>query len=288
MNNRKPEWIRSKLKSIDDVVHTRKLLCKSHLATVCDEAMCPNKGECFSRGTATFIIMGKICTRNCHFCNVTTGRPLPLDTTEPQILADTIKEMQLKYVVITSVCRDDLLDDGAFHFSKCIKAIRDANKDIKIEILAPDFKKNIKNALEILTNNLPDVFGHNIETVPRLYTKITPNRNYQFSLQLLKEHKKYFPQIPTKSGLMVGLGETDAEIIEVMTDLITNGVSLLTIGQYLQPNKNCASVDRYVTPEKFNEFTKIAKKIGFQGVASGPLVRSSYYADLLLLNGDLA
>ncbi len=278
---RKPEWIRSKLKSIDEIKQTRKLLNKNQMATVCDAALCPNKDECFARGTATFIIMGKVCTRNCHFCNVTTGRPLPLDIDEPQKLAETIKAMQLKYVVVTSVCRDDLADEGAAHFGECINTIRKINHDIKIEILAPDFKKNMQQALNILAKNLPDVFGHNIETVPRLYSNITPSRNYQSSLQILQEHKKLFPNIPTKSGLMVGLGETDNEIEQTLKDLRNHGVELLTIGQYLQPNKNCGSVDRYVTPQKFSEFAKLAKEIGFRNVASGPMVRSSYYADIL-------
>jgi len=276
---RKPEWIRSKLLSIDSMVQTKKLLHNSHLTTVCDEAACPNRSECFSRGTATFMIMGDICTRNCHFCNVTCGKPKPLDIKEPDILAQTIAAMQLKYVVITSVCRDDLSDGGAMHFVQCIKSIRLANSSIKIEILAPDFRNHESKALKILDLAPPDVFGHNIETVPRLYKEITPSSNYKNSLKLLFEHKKLFPHIPTKSGIMVGLGETDEEIIEVLKDLRTNSVDYLTIGQYLQPNKTKTLVSRYVTPMKFDEFKKFAKQIGFIKIASGPMVRSSYYAD---------
>ncbi len=277
---RKPEWIRSKLLSIDAMVKTKKLLHKSQLTTVCDEAACPNRSECFSRGTATFMIMGDICTRNCRFCNVTCGKPQPLDINEPHTLAQTITAMQLKYVVITCVCRDDLHDGGAMHFVECIKAIRSANPNIKIEILAPDFHKHVKEALEILALSPPDVFGHNIETVPRLYKEITPSRNYSDSLKLLAEHKSSFPNIPTKSGIMVGLGERDQEIIEVLQDLRSHLVDYLTIGQYLQPNKMKISVARYVTPEKFAEFAKLAKELGFTKIASGPMVRSSYYADI--------
>lgn len=280
---RKPSWIKSKLISLDNVVDTKKLLQKNHMLTVCDAARCPNKGECFSRKTATFIIMGDICTRNCKFCNVNHGKPLVLDITEPERLAKTISAMGLKYVVITSVCRDDLKDSGAQHFTACIKKIRAEKNAPKIEILAPDFRGYLHESLEILATSPPDVFGHNIETVPRLYKTITPNSNYLWSLNLLKEHKKRFPHIPTKSGIMVGLGEIDAEIISVLKDLREHNVEILTIGQYLQPNKSCREVTRYVTPEKFADLANIAKEIGFRNVVSGPMVRSSYYADSIFV-----
>lgn len=276
---RKPEWIRSKLLSIDGMAQTKKILHNSHLATVCDEAACPNRGECFSRGTATFMIMGDICTRNCRFCNVTCGKPQPLNSDEPLKLARTISAMRLKYVVITCVCRDDLNDGGATHFAKCIQEIRAANQNIKVEILAPDFRNHVSEALQTLALSPPDVFGHNIETVPRLYKEITPSSSYTDSLKLLLEHKNEFPNISTKSGIMVGLGETDEEIIEVLKDLRAHQVDYLTIGQYLQPNKTKIPVARYVTPAKFDEFAILAKQLGFTKIASGPMVRSSYYAD---------
>lgn len=277
---RKPEWIRSKLLSPDEIAKVKKMLRGGRLATVCEEAACPNRAECFGRGTATFIIMGNICTRNCRFCNVQHGRPQPLDATEPERLAKTIAEMGLKYVVITSVCRDDLEDEGAAHFVACIKAIRKQNPEIKIEILVPDFRKHMEKALNILAEAPVEVFAHNLETIPRLYQTITPARNYQLSLQLLKEHKNRHPNIPTKSGIMVGLGETLEEVIEVMRDLRKHDVDRLTIGQYLQPQLSNAPVARYVTPEEFANMAKIAKEMGFTHVASGPMVRSSYYADL--------
>jgi lipoyl synthase len=283
---RKPSWIRNKLLSPDEIAKVKQRIAVGRLNTVCDEAACPNRSECFGRGTATFIVMGNICTRNCQFCNVTCGKPQPLDITEPTRLADTIHAMQLKYSVITSVCRDDLPDDGAAHLLACMQAIRQKNPEIKVEILAPDFKKGIEAALEQFsttqnpnTDKYVDVFGHNIETVPRLYSTITPARNYQHSLQLLLKHKQRFPNIPTKSGIMVGLGETIDEIKQVLQDLRANQVDMLTIGQYLQPQRSNAAVVRYVTPEEFVELGKYAKAIGFTNVASGPLVRSSYYAD---------
>jgi len=280
---RKPPWIRNKLLSPDEIAKTKKLLHNSNLATVCDEAACPNRNECFGRGTATFMIMGKTCTRNCRFCNVTCGKPLPLDSTEPQRLADTIAIMGLKYVVITSVCRDDLPDEGAEHFVACIQAIRKTNPLIQIEILVPDFQKSIENALNIFSAALPEVFAHNIETVPRLYSSITPSRNYQHSLKLLQAHKQRFPNIATKSGIMVGLGETTEEIKQVLQDLREHDVTLLTIGQYLQPQFDNAKVQRYLTPDEFVELGKYAKEIGFTHVASGPMVRSSYYAEQMVI-----
>lgn len=279
---RKPSWIRNKLLSPDEIVKVKKILTQGGVPTVCDEASCPNRTECFGRGTATFIIMGKICTRNCRFCDVTHGKPLPLDATEPERLAITVKNMGLKYVVITSVCRDDLADDGAEHFMKCIKSLRLHNPDLKVEILAPDFRKNIANALDILAESLPDVFAHNIEVVPSLYKTVTPSRDYALSLKLLKEHSLRFPTIPTKSSIMVGLGETEIEIHQTLQDLRNNNVSRVTIGQYLQPKHENAKLQRYYTPEEFVELGNYAKSIGFSHVASGPMVRSSYYAEQMV------
>lgn len=276
---RKPPWIRSKLSATNETAKTKKILHASHLATVCDEAACPNRGECFGRGTATFMIMGSTCTRNCRFCNVTCGRPQPLDSNEPQLLAQTVAALQLKYVVITSVCRDDLNDHGAMHFATCIKALRETNPALRIEVLVPDFCICQDAALKIIAQNPADVFGHNIETVPRLYSAITKSSDYKLSLQLLQKHKQLMPHIPTKSGIMVGLGETDEEICEVFSDLRTHDVDMLTVGQYLQPNLKNIQVTRYVTPEQFQKFAKIARQMGFKYVASGPMVRSSYYAE---------
>lgn len=280
---RKPKWIRNKLLSPDEIAKVKKLLNQGRLATVCDEAACPNRNECFGRGTATFIIMGKTCTRNCRYCNVTCGRPQPLDNTEASRLADTIATMGLKYVVITSVCRDDLADEGAGHFVACIKAIRQKNPQIKIEILVPDFQKGIDQALNIFSEALPEVFAHNIETVPLLYPSITPSRDYQHSLKLLFGHQQRFPHIPTKSGIMVGLGETVEEIKQVLQDLRQHNVTMMTIGQYLQPQFSNIPVQRYLTPEEFVELGKYAKEIGFTHVASGPMVRSSYYAEQMVV-----
>lgn len=288
---RKPEWIRSKLLSPDEIAKVRRSIRGGRLATVCEEAACPNRNECFGRGTATFIIMGSICTRNCRFCNVTCGKPQALDASEPERLARTIVEMGLKYVVITSVCRDDLADEGAAHFVACIAAIRALAPAIKIEVLVPDFQKGIEQALDIFAaaavpatapNGVCapiDVFGHNLETVPRLYRAITPASNYQHSLRLLQAHKQRFPHIPTKAGLMVGLGETIDEVKELLRDLRQHQVEMLTIGQYLRPKYSNVEVVRYVTPEEFVALGKFAKEIGFTHVASGPMVRSSYYAD---------
>lgn len=285
---RKPPWIRSKLLSPDEIAKVKRSIHGGRLATVCEEAACPNRTECFGRGTATFIIMGSTCTRNCRFCNVTCGKPQPLDRDEPDRLAHTIVELGLKYAVITSVCRDDLADEGATHFMRCVAALRALAPSIKIEVLMPDFQKGIAAALDIFAaanpnsagSNYVEVFGHNIETVPRLYRTINPIRNYQHSLRLLKEHKERFPNIPTKSGIMVGLGETIDEVKEVLRDLRRNNVDRLTIGQYLQPQYSNLPVARYVTPDEFVELGKYAKEIGFTHVASGPMVRSSYYADM--------
>ena len=276
---RKPDWIRIQLPANNKMNKIKRMLRTYHHVTVCEEAACPNQSECFSCGTATFMIMGDLCTRRCKFCNVKHGKPNSLDPKEPENLAKTIVDMGLKYTVITSVDRDDLSDGGASHFAACIRAIRQINSNIKIEILTPDFRGCLKRALDAFKDNLPDVFNHNIETAPSLFTKICPSADYALSLTLLKTHKEHFPNIPTKSGMMLGLGETNEEIESVMTDLRAHKVDRLTFGQYLQPSKHHLPVDQYVTPEKFNEFAVLAKKMGFSHVASGPLVRSSYHAE---------
>jgi len=276
---RKPDWIRIKLPTNNKVQNLKNLLRENRLVTVCEEASCPNLSECFSHGIATFMIMGEKCTRRCAFCDVGHGRPDPLDPEEPKNLANTVKAMELKFVVITSVDRDDLRDGGAGHFVDCTLAVRDAVPDIKIEVLVPDFRGRMTKALDALANGLPDVFNHNVETVPRLYKAIRPGSDYLWSLKLLQEFKARFDGIPTKSGLMVGLGETKEEIIDVMKDMRKHNVDMLTIGQYLQPTKYHAPVQRYVTPAEFNEYAEQAKAMGFSSVASGPLVRSSYHAD---------
>ncbi len=280
----KPPWIRSQWPCNPEIAAIKKLLRQNKLATVCEEAACPNLGECFNASTATFMIMGDVCTRNCRFCNVISGRaPLPLDPLEPVNLADTAIKMNLKYVVITSVTRDDLADGGATHFVSCIKEIRNRSPQTKIEILTPDFRRKMGIALEILGQALSDVFNHNIETVPNLYSQVRPEANYQASLNLLKKHKELYPEIPTKSGLMLGLGETREEIAETLNDLCKHDVDRLTIGQYLQPTKNHLEVIRYVTPLEFAELAKLAYKLGFKHVTSSPLARSSYHAATLYL-----
>jgi lipoic acid synthetase len=276
---RKPDWIRIRIPSSPAVANLKKILRDNKLVTVCEEASCPNLSECFSHGTATFMIMGDKCTRRCSFCDVAHGKPDPLDPNEPINLANTIAQMGLRYVVITSVDRDDLRDGGASHFNDCLKAIREKNPTIKIETLVPDYRGRMDVALNATSKELPDVFNHNIETVPRLYKQARPGSDYQHSLQLLKEFKHRFNHIPTKSGLMLGLGETDDEIIQTLKDLRTHDVDMLTLGQYLQPSKFHMPVVRYITPEQFQTFAKIAYELGFNNVASGPLVRSSYHAD---------
>ena len=276
---RKPSWIRAQAPVGAKVQNLKKILRENKLFTVCEEASCPNLGECFSHGTATFMIMGEICTRRCPFCDVGHGRPLPLDTNEPENLATTIAAMALKYVVITSVDRDDLRDGGADHFVQCIRRTRELNPAIKIEVLVPDFRGRVDIALDILKQTPPDVFNHNLETVPRLYKQARPGADYLGSLQLLAAHKT-ISDVPTKSGLMLGLGETDDEVIEVLKDLRAHKVDMLTLGQYLQPSKHHLPVQRFVTPERFAEFKVIAEGLGFAQVASGPMVRSSYHADL--------
>lgn len=277
---RKPKWIRAKAPSGTEVNRVRQLLRDNQLHTVCEEASCPNLGECFSHGTATFMIMGDICTRRCPFCDVAHGRPKPLDENEPQQLADAIVTLRLKYVVITSVDRDDLRDGGAQHFTNCIRSIREQSEKTKIEVLVPDFRGRMEVALQIMQQAPPDVFNHNLETVPRLYKKCRPGADYQWSLQLLKAFKAAHPQVPTKSGLMLGLGETKEEIIEVLKDLRAHDCEMLTLGQYLQPSLHHLPIDRFVMPEEFDELGKIAQELGFSSVASGPMVRSSYHADL--------
>ena len=276
---RKPSWIRALAPVGPKVQKLKKILRENKLFTVCEEASCPNLGECFSHGTATFMIMGEICTRRCPFCDVSHGRPLALDTNEPENLATTIAAMGLQYVVITSVDRDDLRDGGAEHFVHCIRRTRELSPHIKIEVLVPDFRGRVDIALNILKQTPPDVFNHNLETVPRLYKQARPGADYIGSLQLLAAHKN-ISSVPTKSGLMLGLGETDEEVIDVLKDLRAFHVDMLTLGQYLQPSRHHLPVHRFVTPEKFNELKVIAVDLGFSQVASGPMVRSSYHADL--------
>lgn len=276
---RKPDWIRVKLPSGNEIAKVKDMLRNKNLHTVCEEASCPNLPECFSHGTATFMILGDICTRRCPFCDVAHGRPKPVDTTEAKNLSDSVKAMGLSYVVITSVDRDDLRDGGAGHFTDCVKAVREENPATKIEILVPDFRGRMDQALDAFAEGLPDVFNHNLETAPRLYKAARPGSDYQWSLSLLEQFKERFPNIPTKSGLMVGLGETDEEIIQVMKDLRAHNVDMITIGQYLQPSKYHLPVLRFVEPAQFDEFTRIGYQLGFTSVASGPMVRSSYHAD---------
>jgi len=277
---RKPDWLRVRMGNNAEVKRIKEKLRHHKLASVCEEASCPNLGECFSHGTATFMIMGDICTRRCPFCDVAHGRPDALSLDEPRELAEAITDMGLKYVVITSVDRDDLRDGGAQHFADCIRETRQRSSTIQIETLVPDFRGRMDIALEILTQTPPDVFNHNMETVPRLYKQVRPGADYAWSLELLKRFKAARPEIRTKSGLMVGCGETNEEIIEVMHDMRAHNIDMITIGQYLQPSRDHLPVDRFVTPEEFKEFERIAKELGFSHVASGPLVRSSYHADL--------
>ena len=276
---RKPEWIRVKIPISDEVTRIKQLLRENKLHTVCEEAACPNLGECFHHGTATFMIMGDLCTRRCPFCDVAHGKPLPLDKDEPQHLADAIRSMALKYVVITSVDRDDLRDGGAGHFAECIQKIRLQTPTTKIEILVPDFRGRIDKAIALLIEQPCDVFNHNLETVPRLYKQVRPGSDYQGSLYLLQKFHQALPQVPTKSGLMLGLGEQPHEVYQVMEDLVAHGCSMLTIGQYLQPSKAHLPVQNYITPEQFDEYGAMAKDLGFKQVASAPMVRSSYHAD---------
>lgn len=284
---RKPEWMRIRLSASPTVQKIKDILREHKMATVCEEAACPNLHECFSHGTATFMIMGEICTRRCPFCDVGHGKPNPLDTDEPANLARAIKEMGLSYVVITSVDRDDLRDGGAQHFADCIREARLLSPDLRVEVLVPDFRGRMTPALDILTTTAPDVFNHNMETVPRLYREARPGANYQWSLKLLKEYKALNPNVPTKSGLMVGLGETKGELLRTLDDLREHNVDMLTVGQYLQPSTNHLPVERFVHPDEFAEYTAYAESIGFSQAACGPLVRSSYHADKQALGEDI-
>ena len=277
---KKPDWIRVKAGSINSRFYEiKQILRDAKLHTVCEEASCPNIGECFGNGTATFMIMGDLCTRRCPFCDVGHGRPLPLDADEPRHLAETIAKLKLKYVVITSVDRDDLRDGGAEHFVSCIRETRALSPNTKIEILTPDFRGRLDRALGILRAAPPDVMNHNLETVPRLYLQARPGSDYAHSLKLLKDFKVEHPKVPTKSGLMLGLGETNEEILDVMRDLRAHDVDMLTVGQYLQPSGHHLPVLRYVTPDEFDMFAREAEKMGFANAACGPMVRSSYHAD---------
>ena len=276
---RKPSWIRVRSSNSKEFYEVKRILREQKLHTVCEEASCPNLGECFGKGTATFMILGDLCTRRCPFCDVAHGKPRPPDPDEPLHLAQSIAAMRLKYVVITSVDRDDLRDGGAQHFVDCIRQVREHSPQTKIEVLVPDFRGRLDVALEKLSASPPDVLNHNLETVPRLYKQCRPGADYAHSLKLLQDFKTRFPSIPTKSGLMLGLGETDEEILEVLRDLRKHSVEMLTIGQYLQPSNGHLPVLRYVTPDGFKEFERAAIEMGFSHAACGPMVRSSYHAD---------
>ncbi len=285
---RKPDWIRIRLTANPEVDRIKGILRQRKLASVCEEASCPNLSECFSHGTATFMIMGEICTRRCPFCDVAHGKPNPLDPDEPRQLAEAVAEMQLKYVVVTSVDRDDLKDSGAGHFAACIEAVRKANPTTTLEVLVPDFRGRMDIALSILADTPPDVFNHNLETVPRLYKKARPGADYEWSLDLLARYKSVQPDVQTKSGLMLGLGETFEEVVEVMKDCRRHNVDMLTLGQYLQPSRDHLPVDRYVHPDEFEALAEEARALGFKRVASGPLVRSSYQADQQAAGGTVS
>jgi len=283
----KPSWIKMQLPVAEEYKKLKQLIQKNNLNSVCEEASCPNIGECFSHGIATFMILGDICTRRCPFCDVAHGRPESVNENEPKHLAEAISKLGLKYVVITSVDRDDLRDGGAQHFADCIKMIREQNPSIKIEILVPDFRGRMNKAIDILITQPPDVFNHNLETIPRLYKKVRPGSDYQHSLNLLKDFKDKFPEIPTKSGLMLGLGESYEEIIEVLEGLKKHQVDMVTMGQYLQPTIHHLPVERYLNPDEFESLRLDALKMGFQSVASAPMVRSSYHADKQALGESL-
>ncbi|MDR0781646.1 MAG: lipoyl synthase [Pseudomonadales bacterium] len=276
---RKPEWIRARIGHSERVQSIKEILRRHKLSSVCEEASCPNLGECFSSGTATFMVMGDICTRRCPFCDVAHGRPNPLMENEPAELAEAIAQMQLRYVVVTSVDRDDLLDGGAAHFARCISETRRLNPGIKVEVLVPDFRGRGDIALNILSATQPDVFNHNLETVPSLYKKVRPGSDYQWSLNLLKQYKALAPEVITKSGIMVGLGETREEVLQVLQDMHAHHIDMVTIGQYLQPSRNHLAVERFVHPDEFADYARLGMAMGFRHVASGPMVRSSYHAD---------
>jgi lipoic acid synthetase len=280
---RKPPWIRVRLPAGNAVANLKSRLRDNRLVTVCEEATCPNIHECFNKGTATFMILGEICTRRCSFCDVAHGRPKPPDESEPENLARTIYDMKLRYVVITSVDRDDLRDGGAEHYVRCLTEVRKLSPNIKLEVLVPDFrgKGRMQRALDILKTSPPDVFNHNLETVKPLYPNVRPGADYDWSLNLLKKFKAQHPDIPTKSGIMLGLGETEDQVEQVLKDLRAHDVDMLTVGQYLQPTAHHHPVLRYWTPEEFEKLAKLGYDLGFSQVASGPLVRSSYHADLM-------
>ncbi|MFT6645355.1 MAG: lipoic acid synthetase [Patiriisocius sp.] len=277
---RKPDWIRVRIPASPEISRIKDILRTRKLASVCEEASCPNLGECFSHGTATFMIMGEICTRRCPFCDVSHGKPNPLDVDEPRQLAEAIQEMRLKYVVVTSVDRDDLKDSGAGHFAECINEMRRLNPNTTVEVLVPDFRGRMDIALEKLAASPPDVFNHNLETVPRLYKKARPGADYRWSLDLLKRYKAIKPEVRTKSGLMLGLGEDIEEVKVVMADMREHNIDMLTLGQYLQPSRDHLKVERFVHPDEFAMLKSFGDELGFSQVASGPLVRSSYRADL--------
>lgn len=276
---RKPDWIRVQIPVSPEVERVKQILRKHKLHSVCEEASCPNLGECFSGGTATFMIMGDICTRRCPFCDVGHGRPKPLDADEPRNLAIAIADLRLKYVVITSVDRDDLRDGGAQHFVDCLREIRKLSPGVQLETLVPDYRGRMDVALQITTSEPPDVFNHNLETVPRLYKAVRPGSDFEWSLDLLQKFKLLVPNVPTKSGLMLGLGETNEEVMDVMRRLRELDIDMLTLGQYLQPSRNHLPVQRFVHPDEFAWFAEAGSRMGFKNIASGPLVRSSYHAD---------
>jgi len=276
---KKPDWIRVKIPASPQISHIKDTLRKHKLASVCEEASCPNLGECFSNGTATFMIMGEICTRRCPFCDVAHGKPKPLSESEPLELAEAIAEMRLRYVVITSVDRDDLKDSGARHFANCITETKRLNPNIQVEVLVPDFRGRMEIALDILEKTPPHVFNHNLETVPRLYRQARPGADYAWSLELLRRYKERVPSVTTKSGLMLGLGETKEEVMDVMRDMKAHNIDMVTLGQYLQPSRDHLAVARFVHPDEFEELRVFGEQLGFAHVASGPLVRSSYHAD---------
>lgn len=285
---RKPAWIRVQAPTTQAVKDMKGLLRRQRLHTVCEEASCPNIAECFGHGTATFMIMGDICTRRCPFCDVAHGRPGPLDPDEPRHLAQTIADLKLRHVVITSVDRDDLRDGGAGHFAACLRAVREVSPSTRLEVLVPDFRGRMDRALSILAGDPPDVFNHNLETVPRLYRQARPGSDYRWSLELIRRFKALHPAVPTKSGLMLGLGEELAEVEQVLRDLRAHDCDRLTLGQYLQPSRHHLPVDRYVVPEEFEHLAAVARELGFEHVASGPLVRSSYHADRQASGGEVS
>jgi len=274
---KKPTWLKKRIPPIQEIEKVKAILGRGNLHTVCEEARCPNLGDCFSKGTATFLILGRVCTRNCGFCAVERGDPLPLNESEPEAAARAVRELKLQYVVLTSVTRDDLQDGGASHYAKAIRAIRDQDSGVKIEVLIPDFKGD-RPALSTVLRERPDVLNHNVETIPRLYPQVRPQADYRRSLKLLKWVKEIEPSLWTKSGFMLGLGETQKEVLNLLTDLRDVGCDFLTIGQYLQPRSDRLPVVRFVPPEEFEEYWQIAQGMGFKGVASGPFVRSSFHA----------